>query len=800
MHEPIQMAVNRGGAFERLVQYFSESGFMPHGHCYLWKPHLVTTHVISDLLIGLAYVSISISLYALVKKIKIPFSTMVLSFGVFIGACGWTHFNEIWNLWNSDYWYSGGIKALTAVASVSTGVWLVKIKPQIIALAEAARASQGHLKSLEESEKTIRSFYNSAPMMMGIVEITDNDILHISDNLTAARFFGKGPEELSNKWSSELGNSPERIGQWLKHYKKSQEIGRPVTFEYWHIAEGVKRFFSVTVSFISQSENQLPRFSYISQDMTEAKETLVKLKEAYDELENRVIEATAELKKEKDKLQISERKFASIFNNAPFAISLVKLTEGEIVDVNPAFVEIFGHSKDEVIGKNAGQLGLLQDLGTRKELRNEVEHKGIVRKYEGHFMSKTGKRLMISTNIDTLELEGEDYALVTLQDITEQRIAEKAFKDQLHLVKTITDNAASCLFMMDGKGFPTFMNPAAMKVTGYQSLEELNDRPLHYSIHWKKKDGSLYPISECPIEQARIERRSIHNEEEVFCRKDGTVFPVSYTVSSLQTVGENIGSVMEFRDITEQKRVEKELREAIRTRDEFLSIASHELKTPLTSLTLQTQTVKRLIEKKDLKVYSQERVDKLVNQTERQVQRLVRLVDDMLDITRIRTGKLIIKKEKFDLCTLINEVIERLHNQLENSGVQVHFESCEDSSGFWDKFRLEQVVMNLLTNAMKYGQSKPVHIQVWDYETYYLLSFKDLGLGIAKENQMRIFNRFERAISANEVSGLGLGLFITQQIILAHGGQIWVESEIGQGSNFLIKLPKDYPLEDDSVS
>src|SRR3989344_5461023 len=128
MHEPIQMAVSRGGTFERLFQYFSESGFMPHGHCYLWKPHLVTTHVVSDLLIGLAYISISISLYALVKKIKIPFSTMVLSFGIFIGACGWTHFNEIWNLWNSDYWYSGGIKALTAVASVSTGIWLIKIK------------------------------------------------------------------------------------------------------------------------------------------------------------------------------------------------------------------------------------------------------------------------------------------------------------------------------------------------------------------------------------------------------------------------------------------------------------------------------------------------------------------------------------------------------------------------------------------------------------------------------------------------------------------------------------------------
>lgn len=771
---------------------------MPHGHCYLWKPHLVTTHVVSDLLIGLAYISISVSLYALVKKIKIPFSAMVLSFGIFIGACGWTHFNEIWNLWNSDYWYSGGIKALTAVASVSTGIWLIKIKPQIIALAEAARASQGHLESLEESEKTIRSFYNSSPMMMGIVEISDNDILHISDNLTTARFFGKGPEELHHKWSSELGTSPESIKEWLNHYNKAQLIGKPVTFEYWHVADEVKRFFSVTVSFISQSENHFPRFSYVAQDITEAKETEIKLKEAYDELENRVLEATENLKKEKDKLQISERKFSSIFNNAPFAISLAKLSDGSIVDVNPTFVEIFGHSKDEVVGKNTGQLRLLQDLTIDRQMKGELNP--VIRKKESNYINKSGKQLIISTNIDTLELEGEDYALVTLQDITEQRIAEKAFKDQLHLVKTITDNAASCLFMMDEEGYPTFMNPAAMNVTGYQSLDEIKDHQLHYAIHWKREDGSVYPIQECPIEEARIKREPLHNEEEIFCRKDGTVFPVSYSVSPFQSEERNIGSVMEFRDITEQKRVEVELREAIRTRDEFLSIASHELKTPLTSLTLQTQTVKRLIEKKDLKAYAQERVDKLVDQTERQVQRLVRLVDDMLDITRIRTGRFKVKKEKFDLCSLIREVIERMHIQLENSRIEVSFEPCEEALGLWDRFRIEQVIMNLLTNAIKYGQGNPVNIKVMDFETYYLLSFKDLGLGIAKENQTRIFNRFERAISANEVSGLGLGLFITQQIVLAHGGEIWVESEIGQGSNFLIKLPKDYPLDDASVT
>jgi C4-dicarboxylate-specific signal transduction histidine kinase len=131
--------------------YFSEAGFMPHGHCYLWNPGLVWTHVVTDLLIGLAYVSISLSLYSLIRKIQLPFSAMVLSFGVFIGACGATHFMEVWNLWYASYWWAAFVKVLTAIASVATGLWLIKLKPQIIAVAEAAKLSEQRREQLEKA-------------------------------------------------------------------------------------------------------------------------------------------------------------------------------------------------------------------------------------------------------------------------------------------------------------------------------------------------------------------------------------------------------------------------------------------------------------------------------------------------------------------------------------------------------------------------------------------------------------------------------------------------------------------------
>ncbi len=129
---------------------------MPHGHCYLWQPPLVWTHVVTDLLIGFAYLSISISLYALIKKIEVPFSAMVLAFGVFIGACGATHFMEVWNLWNADYWSGAFVKVITAVASVATCVWLIKIKPQIVRVADAAKVSEQRREALELMNAELR--------------------------------------------------------------------------------------------------------------------------------------------------------------------------------------------------------------------------------------------------------------------------------------------------------------------------------------------------------------------------------------------------------------------------------------------------------------------------------------------------------------------------------------------------------------------------------------------------------------------------------------------------------------------
>lgn len=248
------------------------------------------------------------------------------------------------------------------------------------------------------------------------------------------------------------------------------------------------------------------------------------------------------------------------------------------------------------------------------------------------------------------------------------------------------------------------------------------------------------------------------------------------------------GSVFDIHDL---KVFEEELREALRSRDEFLSIASHELKTPLTSLKLQAQFQQRQLKKNDPSVFSPENISELVQLTEKQVSRLTRLVDDMLDVSRIRTGHLRIQREEFDFCELVKEVIKRLRGQFETNSIPVPAIIHDgEFRGSWDRLRIEQVITNLLTNAIRYGNKKDILLKLKSTDSLVRLEVIDHGIGISESAKERIFDRFERSVNSNEVSGLGLGLFITKQIVLAHEGRIWVESELGKGSCFIVEVPK----------
>jgi two-component system, OmpR family, sensor kinase len=234
-----------------------------------------------------------------------------------------------------------------------------------------------------------------------------------------------------------------------------------------------------------------------------------------------------------------------------------------------------------------------------------------------------------------------------------------------------------------------------------------------------------------------------------------------------------------------------ELRDAVKVRDEFLSIASHELRTPLTSLKLQTQLLGRYLDKGALRSLTDEKLKKMTSTFDHQLSRLTSLVDDLLDVSRISSGRLTLNRERTDLGELVEQVIARFIPELQMEGISVNIEKKGNLVGYVDRLRIEQVVANLISNARKYAPKMPIEVCLSGSEKsgFVVLSVKDRGIGIAEEDQPRIFQRFERVSSDKNISGLGLGLFITSQIASAHGGTIRVESKIGQGAKFIVELP-----------
>jgi signal transduction histidine kinase len=229
--------------------------------------------------------------------------------------------------------------------------------------------------------------------------------------------------------------------------------------------------------------------------------------------------------------------------------------------------------------------------------------------------------------------------------------------------------------------------------------------------------------------------------------------------------------------------------EATLMRDEFISIAGHELKTPLTSLKLHTQINQRILSNPKSGPLNYDRVQKMVETTDRQVSQLVRLVDDMLDVSRVATGKLAMNLQPTDLSKLTEEVVDGMRASISEAHSPLTLEIEPGVQVLSDNFRIEQVLNNLLTNAVRYAPGKPISIKCSRDGDFAKIEVSDRGPGIPEEDQARIFERFERAANSGHRSGLGLGLYICKEIMTAHHGKIEVTSELTIGTTFSVLLP-----------
>ncbi len=345
--------------------------------------------------------------------------------------------------------------------------------------------------------------------------------------------------------------------------------------------------------------------------------------------------------------------------------------------------------------------------------------------------------------------------------------------------------------MLDLQGNVTTWNPGAERIKGYRA-DEIVGR--HFSVfRLPEEAGEAAHELEIAAWEGKFEGEGWR------VRKDGAKFWARVCLTAIRdSNGQLVGYAKLTFDLTQRLLLDEErvqrarAEEAVRLRDEFLLMASHELRTPLTSLRLDLYGMQQDLARKpgdtgDLANPSS--LAKKLERAARNTDRLIALIDSMLSVSHLAHGKLVLRPVLVDLSQVVSQSIESIRSQAARSSCEISFSSSGPVLGLWDGLRLEQVCLNLLANAIKYGAGAPIEVIVFVDDAGAAAQISDRGPGIAQADMQRIFERFGRASSLLDQSGLGLGLYVSREIVRAHAGSIEASNREGGGAVFTVRLP-----------
>jgi len=459
-----------------------------------------------------------------------------------------------------------------------------------------------------------------------------------------------------------------------------------------------------------------------------------------------------------------------------------KTLEGIITSWNPAAIKMFGYTEEEAIGQHISLVIPNDRLDEENFIISQIKAGVKVEHFETVRKAKNGKFISLSLTISPiLDVDGKVIGASKIaRDISERKRAQEK-QTMLASIVAASDDA---IISKTLQGIITSWNPAAERLFGFTE-EQAIGKHISLIIPDDRLDEETYIIGE-------VSRGvKVDHFQTIRKTKDGKLVPLSLMVSPvINEHGDIIGASKIARDISAEQATQQEtarLYEHLKVlnakKDDFIALASHELKTPLTSMSAYLQLLARL----ETDAKNKKFVDKL----QYQLKKLSSLVDDLLDVSKIEAGKIHFAKEDFDLREVVEEAIDMIVHS--NPGYSITFECLSSKCTIiGDSHRIEQVVINLLTNAIRYSpDSNSLKVFLIEEDNQIKVGVEDYGIGIAQEKLQNIFSRYYRVDEGNgKVSGLGIGLYICHEIVSRHNGKIWAESTLGKGSTFWFTLPR----------
>jgi PAS domain S-box-containing protein len=632
-------------------------------------------------------------------------------------------------------------------------------------LEQRAPRTPTHVERVDEG--LFRSAFNNSPAMQSVIRASDGVLVEVND--TFLQKLGRSREQVIGKTPIELNSwvDPEKL---LEYRELLERQGRVIGYEA-QLRASDGRIITGLLSSHRVEINGVPHYVNAGVDITPRKEAEAKLVESERQLRE------------------SEARFSTAFKACPVLMNIARLPDGGYVEVNDAFVRWVGRKREEIIGHAWTEFAQWEKPGEQAAFFEELERARSVRNVECRVRLHDGRRSVVLVSAEIIEINHKPHILGFAIDVTEQKKIEQALRDNEARIRSLYESISAAVAVHDENGFLQ-INSASLKLFGSDNPKEILGKQPDYFSAAKQPNGE-----DSATAARRHMDRALANGVERFewlgRRLDGTEFPVEVTLTTVQLEGRQALQAVII-DLTERKRAETELQNALakerelnQLKSDFVSLVSHEFRTPLEIIMSSADNLDRYHDR-----LTAEKREQLLRTIKRSVRRMSGMMEEVLVLGRLEADRMTFKPGKFDLRAFCQRMCDEIDAATaKRCRISMKVDGVPERA-FGDEGLLRHIFTNLLSNAVKYsapGEQVDFVVELKGDDA--VCRIVDRGYGIPEADQKRLFQAFHRGNNVRQIPGTGLGLLIVQRCVSLHEGEIQFESTEGRGTTFTVRLP-----------